>query len=476
MTTLATVEMIEQLIIKRARRDLLQYRKFMNPKLKVGWFVRDMTAGLQKFYEDLRAGKRPILFIEAPPQHGKSEAVGAAIEWMVGLCPNLKVIYASFSERLGVRANRKMQRALSSKKYQKVFPNTKINERNSVATTGYQRNSEMIEFVDTGGSFRNTTIGGSVTGETLQVGIIDDPVKGREAANSKTVRNKTWDWFNDDFYSRFDEFAGLIIILTRWHIDDLVGRLKEQGEEDITVLSYKAIAEKDEEHRKAGEALFPEHKSLEFLLKRKKRYTDASWQSLYQQNPIVIGGNLFKAEHWQYYTALPRLDYRIITGDTAMKTAEQNDYSVLQCWGKSYDGKAYLIDQIRGKWEAPELKVQTQAFWNKHQAETDLAYLRSLLIEDKASGTGLIQTIRKESNIPVIAIQRNTDKIMRANDVIPAIESGNVFLPEGASFLSDFLEEASQFPNGSHDDQLDPMMDAVMDITGNQVEDYGSLR
>jgi predicted phage terminase large subunit-like protein len=151
-----------------------------------------------------------------------------------------------------------------------------------------------------------------------------------------------------------------------------------------------------------------------------------------------------------------------------MKTKEQNDYSVFECWGKTKEGKAVMLDMVRGKWEAPELLIQARAFWAKHRAMEN-GTLRAMKVEDKASGTGLIQTLKREG-VPVIPIQRNIDKVTRAMDVAPQIQAGNVLLPQTAPWLSDLLAEASVFPNGAHDDQLDPMMDAISDMLNPQAK------
>jgi predicted phage terminase large subunit-like protein len=158
----------------------------------------------------------------------------------------------------------------------------------------------------------------------------------------------------------------------------------------------------------------------------------------------------------------PRLEFRNIYVDTAQKTGQENDYSVLECWGRSVTGEAVLIDLVRGKWEAPELLTNARAFWLKHKATTS-SPLRALKIEDKVSGTGLIQTLRREG-VPVVAIQRNRDKISRGHDAAHFVESGNVLLPIDAPWLSDFLGEVAAFPSGAHDDQLDPMFDAIDDL------------
>lgn len=473
---LSDIDLIEQLAIIEARESFLAYRQFINPKIKLGWFQIEISKALQKFSELLFAGLKPKLVIQAPPQHGKSRVIVEFITWLAGHNPDLKTIYTSFSERLGIRANLMCQRIYDSERYKKVFPETAINSSNVVTKSGqYQRNREMIEYVGHEGFFRNTTVRGSITGESLDLGVIDDPIKGREEANSLNVRDKTWEWFTDDFFTRFSEDAGLLTILTRWHIDDPVGRMIEMMGDDIKVLSYPAIAEKDEKHRKEGEALFPEHKSLELLLERKKILAEPNWQSLYQQNPIVIGGELFKDGHWRFYKLLPSLRWRAIYVDTAQKTAQKNDYTVFQCWGESFEKKAVLIDQLRGKWEAPELLVQARAFWVKHKgAPREIGVLRAMKVEDKVSGTGLIQTLRREG-IPLVAIQRNVDKYTRALDVVPFIESGNVLLPENAPWLSDYLTEFSGFPNATHDDQVDPTLDAITDILQGANINYAEL-
>lgn len=181
-----------------------------------------------------------------------------------------------------------------------------------------------------------------------------------------------------------------------------------------------------------------------------------------QQRPAPRGGGILKQSWFRYYSSMPALDFRMIHVDTAQKAEEEHDYCVLQCWGRSTIGQAVLIDQIRDKWEAPELLVHARAFWIKH-INAKLAPLRGMMVEDKVSGTGLIQTLRREG-VPVLAVQRSRDKISRAHDAAPFIESGNVLLPIDAPWLSDFLTEASTFPGGAHDDQMDPMFDAIQNV------------
>jgi hypothetical protein len=152
------LEAIYNYKVVKARNDFLQYRKLINPKMKVNWFVEESAMELQQFYDDLVAGKKPMLIIEAPPQHGKSEMISDFISWLAGKEPNYKTIFASFSERLGVRANLKLQRVYTRKVYMDIFPYTTINTKNVVTGTSYQRNREILEYVDKEGYFRNTTV------------------------------------------------------------------------------------------------------------------------------------------------------------------------------------------------------------------------------------------------------------------------------------------------------------------------------
>lgn len=480
---LSDVDLLEQLALHEARESFWAYRRYLNPKMKIGWWQREISQALQTFYDDLIAGKRPKLVIEAPPQHGKSRMVVEFITWCAGRNPDHKVIYTSYSDRLGIKANLMCQRIYSSPKYQKVFPETRISltgmssEEKKLAT----RSRGIIEYVGHEGSFRNTTVRGSITGESLDLGVIDDPIKGREEAGSKTVRDKVWDWFTDDFFTRFSEEAGLLAIMTRWHIDDPIGRLRLKFGNAVKCITYPAIAMVDELNRKEGEALFPEHKSRHFLLERKEVMAKNDWEALYQQNPQIIGGEIIKGENFGFYKEPPIIKYRNIYADTAMKTKERNDYSVLEHWGLGADGKLYLLDLTRGKWEAPMLEKMTKAFWHKHSDLDAVRFgqLRKLKVEDKASGTGLIQSLRSKALIPVEPIERNTDKYTRVMDILGYIESGYIMLPENAPWVLDFIAECEAFTADDshlHDDQVDPMCDAINDmLVGNKTNVWENL-
>ncbi len=465
--------LLELLIENKARQsrlDFWQFRQLINPGMKQGWWQKEVARELQQFAEDFLSGKAPKLVIEAPPQHGKSVQIVDLIAWLAGRDPDRQTIYTSFSDRLGIRANLRLQRIFTSSIYNRIFPNTKINKRSSVSGQ-YTRNREMLEYVGNQGSFRNTTVRGSITGESLDLGVIDDPIKGRADANSVTIRNAAWDWFTDDFLTRFSEDGALLVILTRWHVDDPVGRLLTK-DKSVKVLSYPALAEPgikltegDKRKEGSGEALFPEHKSREFLLSRKAVMDSSSWGSLYQQSPTIKGGEIIKGAWFGRYRVAPKLLWRACFGDTAQKKAEANDYQVAECWGLGEDGKLYLLDLMRAKFEAYELEKRFPDFWKKQKQGTN-GNLRYFGIEDKSSGTELIQKMQNTivPKIPVKAIPRSVDKLTRVQDILGYIESGYVMLPEDAAWVHDFIAECEAFTADDahdHDDQIDPMCDAI---------------
>ena len=451
---------LELLRIKqeKARRDFYAYRKLINPKMKEGWFVRDVSEKVQQFVEDLSLGKRPILIIQAPPQHGKSVLVIDLVSWVAGKYPDQKAIFTSFSERLGIRANLRLQRVYDSEMYKAIFPKTRLNSTNSVTISGqYLRNREILEYVGHEGYFRNTTVRGSITGESLDIGIIDDPIKGRDEANSTTIRDKTWDWFTDDFLTRFSEYAGMLMILTRWHIDDPAGRLINTSPKNINVYKYRAIATEKEEYRDIGEPLFAEHKSLEFLLQRKKLLGIANFESLYQQSPIIEGGSIFKEENFGLYKGYDRYSRIVISWDTASKAAEINDPSVATVWGEHATGY-HLLDVVRERLEYPALKKKAVWLAEKWASRVDLFSghpLLTILIEDKSSGQSLIQDLKAHTKLNVVPIMPNNDKITRASTCSPQVDDGKVSLLVGAPWLDEYISEMTIFPNAKHDDQVD---------------------
>lgn len=479
-----TLEAYKRRAIIEARESLMGFTLFTNPQYETGWFNELLSAELDQFLIDAEQGKMPRLMIFAPPRSGKSEKASRRFPaYVLGKHPDWNVIACSYSSDLANRMSRDTQRIIDSDRYKDVFPDVHLNGTNiRTVAGGAIRTAELWETLAAdgrlhGGSYRAAGVNGGITGQGMNIGIIDDPAKDYKTASSPTYQEAVIDWYDTTFFTRADpKINGIIIILTRWHQNDLAGqllKLAEEGGEAWRVVSFPMEAEKEEVHelngkkyllRKPGEILFPERMPQEFVNKAKQRGS-LVWNALYQQRPTAKGGGLIKSEWFGEYKELPPLKWRAVYGDTAQKTKEVNDFSVFEHWGLGVDGYMYLIDMIRGKWEADELKRRAIAFWSSCK-QLKNGSLRHMAIEDKASGTGLIQSIRKDALCPVKAIQRDKDKYTRLMDTQGFIESGYIKLPAEKPFINDFLVEMEAInPEfNTHDDQLDPMMDAITEM------------
>ena len=441
------------------------------PTFQQGWFNRIIAAELQQFYFDVMAGKQPRLIIQAPPRSGKSELFSRRFPaWAFGQNPNLQMIAASYSADLSSRMNRDVQRIIDSEEYAGVFPETSFSSNTSASINSQKniRNSEIFEIAGHAGAYRSAGVGGGITGMGADIAIIDDPVKDAKEANSQTYRDSVWDWYTSTFYTRLSPKSGILLGMTRWHEDDLAGRLladMKNGGDQWRVVSFPAIAEEDEQYRKEGDALHPERYDLTHLTKIKKAVGSQAWNALYQQRPSSKGGDVIKRAWFKRYSILPLMRRVIIAGDTAQKVKQHNDFSVFIVAGIGIDGGLYIIDLIRGKWEAPELERKLEDIWNKYRASHKA---QSVYIEDKSSGTGLIQSIQRKRNIPIKGVQVDADKYTRVLGIQGFIESGYVFLPDGAEWVEDFLSECEKFTatdSHKHDDQVDTLTMAITELS-----------
>ena len=441
------------------------------PTFQQGWFNRIIAAELQQFYFDVMAGKQPRLIIQAPPRSGKSELFSRRFPaWAFGQNPNLQMIAASYSADLSSRMNRDVQRIIDSEEYAGVFPETSFSSNTSASINSQKniRNSEIFEIAGHAGAYRSAGVGGGITGMGADIAIIDDPVKDAKEANSQTYRDSVWDWYTSTFYTRLSPKSGVLLGMTRWHEDDLAGRLladMKNGGDQWRVVSFPAIAEEDEQYRKEGDALHPERYDLAHLIQIKKAVGSQAWNALYQQRPSSKGGDVIKRAWFKRYSVLPLMRRVIIAGDTAQKVKQHNDFSVFIVAGIGIDGGLYIIDLIRGKWEAPELERKLEDIWNKYRASHKA---QSVYIEDKSSGTGLIQSIQRKRNIPIKGVQVDADKYTRVLGIQGFIESGYVFLPDGAEWVEDFLSECEKFTatdSHKHDDQVDTLTMAITELS-----------
>ena len=472
------VQLAAQELLRRrkARRGLLDFILYINPEYIVSEFSVELCAALDQFFIDQQAGLRPVLVVQAPPQHGKSDIVSRyAPAFLFGLNHDLSIGGLSYSKDLATDMNRDVQRIMLSPEYHRLFPGASLSAKRAVTVdVEAKRNSDVFEIVGRKGRYVGQGVGGPLTGKRLDIGLIDDPIKNAQEALSETIKDGIWNWYITTFLTRLSKNSGQIIMATSWATDDLSGRILKINSKakHLKFVAVNSPGEKGYDPSRREGALVPDLHPLDKLLEQKAIMSDYFWSAMYQQSPIALGGNMFKTEGFKYWKGVPpKLKWRAIFADTAQKTKEHNDYSVFQCWGETWDGQAVLLDQIRGKWEAPELLSQAKAFWAKHKAETN-GTLRAFYVEDKASGTGLIQSM---VGIPVIGIPRSVDKITRAMDAIPLIQSGNVLLPEDAPWLSDYLSEFAAFPKGAHDDQIDPTMDAIGAILSPVKRDWRSM-
>ncbi len=431
----------------------------------------EICGELDQFYADVQEGKSPRLMLFMPPRHGKSELVSRRFPaYAFGRNPNLKIISTSYGGDLASLMNRDVQRIIDSPKYRNIFPKTGLFGKNVRAEGSFLRNSEMFEIVDATGSYRSAGVGGAITGMGCNVLLIDDPVKDAEQASSEVYRQKVWEWYTSTAYTRLESGGGVLIILTRWHEDDLAGRLLEKekdGGDKWKVIKYPALAEKDEEHRKEGEPLHPERFPLEKLEAIKIAVGSQVWASLYQQNPSPLEGGIIKKEWIRYYQKLPdRFEYLAQSWDCTFKDTKGSDYVAGQVWGRS-EGKFLMLPyRVYQKMDfGPTLSAIKSCV-------KDFPSANAILIEDKANGPAVISELQKA--VPgVVAIEPYGGKLSRAQSMAPLWESGSVELPDPKVFngqdgnpdvrgwIEDYIHNICTFPKAAHDDDMDSTSQAL---------------
>ena len=452
------------------RRSLAEFAKrawrVLEPAapLKWGWVLDAICQHL----EAVSDGRITRLLMNVPPGSMKSLLTGViwpAWEWGPKGMPEMRFVGTAHEETLAIRDSRRCRDLIKSDWFQRLWP------LGLAADLDGKR-----EFGNTRKGVRQARAFTSMTGVRGDRIILDDPISA-DNANSAAKLDAARIAFTETLPTRVNnEKSAIVVIMQRLNEKDVSGVILDMGLPYVHLCipmrfepARRCVTEIgwQDPRTQEGELMFPERFSEEQVAELERTLGSYGAAGQLQQRPAPRGGGIINTAWFDYWTHMPPLEFRFITADTAQKTAEINDYSVLQCWGRSNTGKAILIDQIRGKWEAPELIVQARAFWLKHKDDIRImcqrATLRGMFVEDKVSGTGLIQTLRREG-IAILPVQRVKDKISRAYDAAPFIESGNVSLPQDAPWLSDFLSEISSFPSGAHDDQLDPMFDAIAKV------------
>ena len=391
--------------------------------------------------------KRLMIFL--PPRHGKSMLVSQHFPaWYLGMFPDKRVILTAYEADFAASWGRKSRDILNEHGNQ-LF-NVELNNKSSAA------NRWDIKGHD--GGMITAGVGGPITGKGADILIIDDPIKNAEEANSQTYREKTWGWYKSTAYTRLEPNGAVILIMTRWHEDDLAGRLLKTMDnkgERWEVINLPAIAEdNDMLGRKSGEALWPGRYSLKELHRIKDTTGSYYWSALYQQRPQPPGGGLLKQSWINYYKKdeiPPSEDLDIYQAwDLAISTRETADYTVCTTLGISEENKIYVLDWYRGRIDFPTQVKMVEKFAKKYDPI-------QIGIESNAYQQALPQQLKETSMLPIKEVNRTKDKVTRISSGFVYFENGKVLLPETHPELDNFINEYVYFPNGKHDDMLDSM-------------------
>ena len=435
-----------------ARRNYGDYLHYVHGPAWTHTRMADFLARrVQSFLEEETGNAYDLLIIQTPPQHGKSMAVTESLPaWYLGKWPERRVILGSYNETSAERFARRNKEKI------KAYGRTLF----GVCIGKVDRTTEF-ELQDHSGRLISRGILSGVTGNPAELMILDDPIKNRLEADSPVIRRRLWEEWQNSFKSRLAAGAKVILIMTPWHEDDLAARLLK-SEHHVTLLRLPVEAEEgDLLGRKPGEPLCPElGKDEGWLRQFKGSYLSdpqggqRAWQALYQCSPRKEEGNLIKRRWWKFYDPKEVKDFaaEVISVDAAFKGGEQNDYVAITVWGKR--GNDYFLRECRN--EHLDFSATLRSI-----REVKRSYPRAgaVLIEDKANGSAVINVLSRE--MFCIPVSPRGGKVARVNAVSAAIESGHVFLPEGATWLGEYLEQWSAFPAAKHDDMVDSSTQAL---------------
>jgi predicted phage terminase large subunit-like protein len=445
------------------RRDLMSFieRSFYELNPQTDFSPSPHLEVVAARLEACRQGRPRRLIINQPPRSLKSHSASVAFPaWLLGHNPAMQIICASYGQDLADKHARDCRTLMASEFYRRLFPQTRLStEKQSVN-----------EFMTTAQGFRmSTSVGGVLTGRGADVIILDDPLKPDDAL-SETRRNSVNDWYDNSLVSRLNskEHGVIIVVMQRLHQDDLVGHVMTQ--EDWEVVSFPAIAEEDESHpieslfgnrrfqRKAGDVLEPHRESRDTLSAIRRTLGEYNFASQYQQNPMPLGGAILRTAWLGRYDRgdLPERFLCVLQSwDTANKSGELNDFSVCTTWGVAWN-RYYLLAVFRKRLNYPELKRAVREQAQLHHANI-------ILIEDKASGTQLIQDLKDGGpyGVKPYAPPPGSDKTLRLYAQTAEFENGRVLLPRSAPWLDEYIRELTTFPGSKYDDQVDSTTQAL---------------
>jgi phage terminase large subunit-like protein len=466
---------------KRSRNDLLEFIKLTYPTYQVGWVHKKICKVLEQFERDVVAKKSPRLVISMPPRAGKTFITSERFPvWYMGRNPGHEVAVCSYSSKLANESSGKARKVVALPVTAMVFPSlgettTIKNDVKPVKKEKEAKDQAGNWAVDSGSSYFAVGVGGGFTGRGANLIIIDDPIKGHEQANSQNARDKIHNWYKSDAYTRLAPGGGIIIMATRWHEDDLTGRVLDDArgrskDRQWVELILPAIAEEDEEHRKAGEALHPSRYNEAAYKIIREDVKEQVWNALYQCRPTPAEGLRFKRKFWGRYKGDPRriagqAEEIMLSVDCANEEKRTAARSMVHVIGRFRVGDGFrlrLLDEWNGQVEIIDLEYGFRMMcrrWPMAGAK---------YIEKAANGIALIQLCK---DIPgVIPINPKGDKDYpggskeaRAQYTLRALQAGQLELPEaeyavgddGLNWADQIIEEHAAFPKGKYKDRVD---------------------
>lgn len=439
-----------------------EYCILIDPKYQLEWFHADIARQLENGYRRLMAGENVRLMIFMPPRHGKSDTATQKFpSWVLGKSPNVPVMVSSYSDELATDFGMLTRNLMTSDAYSAMF-DTKL--RADAKAKGKW-------ITDTGGSYTAVGVGGALTGRGFKIGIIDDPFKNREEADSPVVRESRYNWYRSTFYTRQEGNSMIVFILTRWHEDDLAGRVLKDSEnakkagdpyDEWEIIQYKALATEDDDHRKEGEALWPGKFDRTKLLTMKTAMGSYEFSALYQQTPIDEENRKFKEE---WYRRRAYEDFQGKKTYNTMTIDPRGRDDIKQ--GKDYIGVTVnLIDEDnnwnlmsgRYKLSASDLIDLMFTNWKRYN-------LHVIGIEDNQFTQGLKSQIEAEMRLRGIFMNiqylkhGGTQKELRIEATVPRYEHGGIYhlTVGGVNMCADLEEELKLFPKAANDDASDSM-------------------
>lgn len=431
-----------------ARKSLVDFSIYTNPRYEPNWHHELIAKELESIEDgSFQKDGNKILILMLPPRHGKSEESTINFPaWYLGRNPDKEIITASYSGELAQDFGYKTRNLVDSDFYKDLFQ----------VRLRADSQSKVKWLTEEGGGYTSVGIGGAITGRGAHILVIDDPIKNREEAESELIRNKHWDWFTSTAYTRLEPGGIVILILTRWHMDDLAGRIlnNEELKKRTKIVKFPALATKDEEFRKQGEPLWEKRYNFDALLNIKNTIGSYDWSALYQQEPIATEDQEFKPEFYQYRNwedVYGLKTKRFLTIDTAISKQAESDYTGY-CLNYVDQNNKWNLKAWRAKQSPTELMDNLFTLWETHRLDCIgvektiyLMTLKPFLDEEMRVRNKFLRIVELKHN--------QTQKEIRIRGLIPRYESHSIFHIKNE--CNDLEEEQSTFPLGIHDDVLD---------------------